>query len=251
MNIGALHNKSQGASRPRVLVLGDSIAAGALSVDGTTITDRLSPTFVDLLAERFATLEFVVDAVALRRTPDVLGALPGLLERVEPAMVLVATGANDADLDWRRFVISDGAVVRSRTPIERYASDLASMARLIRAHRAWAILAEPIGLHLASRAPHLCSLVKRDLGPAMERAGGQAHADEIVGRYRDASALVAAEFGFLHCPLGPDLASQDPSRVLAADGTHPNELGHRVMAETLGTALAMSPLVAGEGVRIT
>lgn len=233
----------------RVLVLGDSIAAGARSVDGTTITDRLSPTFVDLLAARLPAFEFVVDAVALRRTPDVLGVLPGLLESVDPSIVLVVTGANDADLDWRRFVISDGAVVRSRTPIGTYSADLTSIARLIVAHGANGILAEPIGLHLASRAPHLNSLVKKDLGPAMERAGGQKHADEIVNRYREVSGVVAAEFGFIHVPLGPDLASHDPSRVLAADGTHPNELGHEVMAETLLAAFGMSRTPGVEPVR--
>ncbi len=234
-----------------MLVLGDSIAAGALSVDGSSITERLTPTFVDLLAAQFASFEFVVNAVALRRTPDVLAALPALLTSIDPAIVLVATGANDADLDWRRFVISDGAVVRSRTPIETYRADLAAIARLIDSHGASAIFTSAIGLDLSSRTPHLCSLVQRDLRPAMERAGGQAHADEIVSRYRHASALIAAEFGFPHAPLGPDLASHDPSKVLAPDGTHPNALGHVVMAETLTAAFSLLARPTSEPIRMT
>jgi lysophospholipase L1-like esterase len=223
--------------RGRILVLGDSISAGATVIEGMQILERVANSFVEHVARQAPDLNVTVDAVPWRRTPELAEGVPSLLAAHDPDVVVIATGANDADIEWKRYVVSNGRVVRSRTRLVDFTAALGKLAVACAKHGAVMIATEVISPALRLRAPLLSAAAGRDLWPLIQESGGQAACDKIVEDYRGAAHDEGKRSGFAVARTGSALGDAPHEQVYAADGVHPNDEGHRI----LGTALA--PLI--------
>lgn len=228
---------SAGFDAKRVLLVGDSVLAGALVVDGPRIVKEVGTCVVDILRAKLPGVEFHVDAAPLRRVSDLVPSLPALLDRVRPAVLVLALGGNDADIDWRRFIVSGGERVRSNTPLDRYLVSLASIFAIASARGVRTVLVEVIGSQMTPRGVHLSEIAAKDLSGIIERSGGQPRVDEIVRVYREKAAEVARAHGVLIAPVGSSMDAHGESAV-GPDGTHLNDHGHAVMADVLASSLA-------------
>jgi lysophospholipase L1-like esterase len=217
----------------RVLVLGDSIAAGATVIDGERIIERVACSFVDHLILQAPHLRVTVEATPWRRTPDLVALAPAMLDAHKPDVVIVATGANDADIEWKRFVVSHGRIIRNRTRLADYAAALASIADECSRRGASMIATEVISPALRLRAPQLSKAAGRDLWPLFEQCGGQPACDKVVVEYRAAAESQARKSGFSLARTGSALDTAQHDLVYAEDGVHPNDEGHRVLADAL------------------
>src|SRR5205814_10221188 len=108
----------------KLLILGDSISLGVAEVRGNDIVARVEHCYVDLLMHALPKVQIIIDADVHRTTSAAREAVDGLLAAHKPQAVLVMLGGNDADMDWRRFVLSDGKTARSRVPVETYEKNL-------------------------------------------------------------------------------------------------------------------------------
>lgn len=226
-----------GAGAQRVLLVGDSVLAGALVVDGPRIVKEVGTCVVDILRVKLPGVEFHVDAVPLRRVSDLVPVLPELLDRVRPTALVLALGGNDADIDWRRYFVSGGSRVRSNTPLDRYVESLAKIFSLASLRGVRTVLVEIIGSQMESRAGHFSEIAAKDLRPMIEESGGQGRVDEIVRMYRERAAEVARSHGVPIAPVGSCMDTHG-ERAVGPDGTHLNDHGHAVMADVLGRCLA-------------
>jgi lysophospholipase L1-like esterase len=224
----------------RVLVLGDSISAGATVIDGVRILHRVACSFVGHVVRQAPHLNVMVDAVPWRRTPELVDAAAALLAAHDPDVVIIATGANDADIEWKRYVVSHGRVVRSRTRLTDFTAALGSLAGACAKHGASMIATEVISPALRLRAPHLSAAAGRDLWPLMQQSGGQAACDRIVEDYRAAAKREAERSGFTVARTGAALEAAPHEEVYAADGVHPNDEGHRILGAALAPVILQS-----------
>lgn len=227
---------SRGA-RPVLLIIGDSIALGATAIDGTTILSRVENSFADHAAASLPEWSVVVEAAPLRTTRFAATSTPEAITRHRPDAIFVTTGANDVDIDWRRFMFSQGRTVQSRTPLSAYAASLRAIAGHGRAAGIPVILADTFNSNLDRRMGHLCSILGQDIRSWVEGAGGQPVCDAMVREYRAAAASVARELGLALCPLGSSFEQGDLSSLLAQDGTHPNQAGHDLLASVANATL--------------
>jgi lysophospholipase L1-like esterase len=227
------HGSDARGVQGRVLVLGDSMAAGATVVEGDRIVERVACSFVDHVALAAPGISVSVDARPWRRTPELVDVVPALLETHTPDVVIVATGANDADIEWKRFVVSHGRIIRNRTRLSDYAAALASLAEECSGRGASMIVTEIISPPLRLRAPLLSKAAGRDLWPLFEECGGQPACDKVVAEYRAAAEVQAKESGFGLARTGLALESVNQDLVYADDGMHLNDSGHRVLAAAL------------------
>lgn len=108
----------------KLLILGDSISLGVSEVRGNDVVANVEHSYVDLLSHALPGVQLIVDADVHRTTSAARETLDSLLAMHSPDVVLVMLGGNDADLDWRRFVLSDGKVIRSRLTVETYEKNL-------------------------------------------------------------------------------------------------------------------------------
>jgi lysophospholipase L1-like esterase len=235
----AAHHNSHSARRHavRILVVGDSVASGAVDVDSGRINGLVRPTFVDCLREEHSACEFHLDAAPFRRTADLPPIYSSLLDRSTPDVVLVATGSNDADIDWRRFILSGGASVRQRSRPADLEAAVRTIGNLTRERGARLILTDALGIAVALRGPVLDRLAGVDVQSMMLSAGGQDEADRMVELHRSIIHRLAAEVSATVALPGLALRSHDPRETLGPDGLHPAPAGHRAIADALSRPL--------------
>jgi lysophospholipase L1-like esterase len=188
---------------------------------------------VELLRERFSPCVFSLDAAPLRRTADTPPLAPALVQQYAPDCILLATGSNDADIDWRRFVLSGGADIRQRSRPAEIESAVRSVHGLSVAAGAALILTDALGLCLELRGPELDRLSGRDVQAMIRRAGGQARADRFADEYRTQICAIAASIDAPVAFIGRALAGSDPRLALGPDGLHPSVVGHRAIADAI------------------
>jgi lysophospholipase L1-like esterase len=222
---------------PRLLIVGDSITLGAAEVRGNTVLSTVTTCYVDLLREALPELDIRTDADVHRTTGEALIKLPALLATYHPTMVLFLLGGNDADIDWRRFVLSDGAVIRPRTQLEKFEENLARLAETTNAARARPMMCDIPGSDLMVRGAYVSRQSNRDVLSMITRRGGQADSDAQLREYQQAAEGAARRAGADFIAYGQALAQQSKHLMLAADGTHPSSDAHRVIAETLVPAI--------------
>lgn len=213
----------------RMLVIGDSLAAGAGEVRDGVPCSWVRPTFVDRARDRMPGWEIVLNAVPLRRTADVAAEIDEILAGDPPDVVVVATGSNDADLEWRRFIITEGRVVRNRTPIEAFREATRRVVRACVAKGAAVVLTDVLGISLKLRRPSLERAVGRDISAMIEIAGGQPKADAFAREYRAVIQSVAEELGTRYAEYGPSVWAHAHDGVIGEDGTHPSAAGHVII----------------------
>jgi len=227
--------------RGRVLVLGDSLAGGATVIDRERILQRVECSMVDHLVRRAPHMSVTVDAAPWRRTPELVGLLPAALDTARPDLVVIVSGANDGDIEWKRFVVSKGRIIRNGTRLNDFTAALAALSGLCSQHGAAMILAEIIAPSLRLRAPLLSKAAGFDLWPILEQSGGQQACDRIVASYRAAAESQALQSGFRVARTGSVLDGADQELVYAEDGAHPNDEGHLRMADMLARCV-LEPL---------
>lgn len=221
-----------------LLIIGDSITLGATEVRGDEIVSRVRLTYIDLLCEKIPGLRVTANADMHRTTTDVLTILQDVLAQVNPDVVLVMAGGNDADLNWRRFVVTDGRAACNAVPVARYAQNLRQIVATSLARGITPVLTDMPSQSIAQRGQYISGLCGKDVTAMLERCGGQVESDRRLGEYREAAAQVAAEMRTDFAPYGPALARHRLLDVLGVDGVHPNELAHRVIAEALAPTVA-------------
>jgi lysophospholipase L1-like esterase len=140
-------------------------------------------------------------------------------------------------MDWRRFVLTDGKTARSVVPVERYESNMRFICERLLAAGFTPILTDMPNHHFALRGPYVSKLAGKDIMPMLERGGGQAESDRHLVHYRAAIALIAKEMNLDLIRYGEALDAQPAEEVLAADGTHPNAAGHRIIAQVMINSL--------------
>ena len=230
-------------SKPELLIIGDSITLGVADMRGADVISYVEPTYVDILRDRFPHLIVKVDADLHRSTIGGLRSLRPLLEAHRPQFTLLMLGGNDADPDWKRFVVSNGRVARSRIEISRYVENLRSMAEMVRSTGGIPILTDMPNQYLARRTKVLSELAGRDLAPLIEAGGGEKFCNEVLEKYREAAAALAAQLGVPFAPYGHRLARHPLDQVVGPDGVHPSRLAHTIIAEQIIAVL--EPTLAG------
>ena len=146
-------------------------------------------------------------------------------------------GGNDADMDWRRFVLSDGKIARSRAPVETYEKNLRQIATRILAAGATPVLTDMPNHHFELRGPYVSKIANKDITGMLERGGGQAASDKELVKYRAAVAQVAKDLDIPLARYGDVLDAQPPRDMVGIDGVHPSAAAHKLIAEALTPVL--------------
>ncbi len=224
-------------SHPTLLVVGDSISLGISEIRGTEVTGNVRRSYLDILRAEFPQIHFVVDADIHRTTADALDLMDSLLHRHRPDVVLLMLGGNDADLLWKRFVVSNGKIVQNRIRVDRYAANLTRLAQKVLAGGARLILTDMPNHSLEIRGKYLSGLSGKDVSAMIQAHGGQPVSDRELELYRVAAAQVAAE---QQCPFvryGTALSHVPLESVSGPDGVHPNDHAHEIIARELSPAI--------------
>ena len=172
-----------------------------------------------------------------RTTSAAREAVEGLLAAHLPQIVLVMLGGNDADLDWRRFVLSDGKIIRSRVSVETYKNNLRQIASKILAAGATPVLTDMPNHHFELRGPYVSKIANRDVTSMLERGGGQVASDKELVKYRQAVAQVATDLDVPLARYGAILDGHSPREMAGVDGAHPSSAAHRLIADALAPVL--------------
>ncbi len=233
----------------RLLIMGDSLAMGAAEVSNLDITAYVSPAYPDLLRQLLPQLEIICIGGVRYDTNVAIKQLPELLQIHHPAVVLVAVGGSDVDLDWRKAILSNGKRSRSRVSLEDYQKNLRAIVALVKAAGARPILTESTSSHLAMRGDYYGKLSGLDVNAMIAEGGGQAANDVRVERYRVAVGHIASELGVDLIPCPPALATDDPHVIYTSDGVHLSVAAHRHLAATYAEVIRNAfPLREGSAV---
>jgi lysophospholipase L1-like esterase len=213
-----------------LLVVGDSISLGIAEISGNDITGTVRKSYLDILRQQLTDIYFIVDADIHRTTADALELIDALLQKHAPGAVLVMLGGNDADLLWKRFVISNGKIVQNRIRVDRYAANLTGIARKIIAAGSLPILTDMPNHSLDVRGRYLSQLSGKDVTAMIQSHGGQPVSDRELEVYRVAAAKVAEAQGCPFVRYGTALSHLPPASVSGPDGVHPNDRAHEIIA---------------------
>lgn len=234
----------------RLLIIGDSITLGITELHSNEVISTACPTYVDYLRDFFKEWQIVVDASIHRKTADVLPILGDLLDAHKPDRVIFAVGGNDADLDWKRFIISQGRVVRTLVSVEKLRGNLLKLIDIARSRGVEPILTYFVSHYLPIRGEYLSRLSGMDVSKWIVQGGGDVVSERMLQEYWKMISDLSAQQNVLTVRKGQMLRSGDPATVLAADGIHPTAGGHRIIARAMISALTNSEpeidaLVAG------
>jgi lysophospholipase L1-like esterase len=219
-----------------LLIIGDSITLGASEVRGADIVEYVTPSCVELLKSAIPDLNIRVDAQVSRNSATMKQEIDKIISRHSPLKglpVLLLIGGSDADMDWKRFVLSDGAVARSKVPVERYEANMRLICAKFLEAGATPILTDMPNHNFALRGPYVSKQAGKDICGLIERGGGQAESDKHLVQYRAAIAQIASDMTLELIKYGPLLDAYPPAEVTSLDGVHPNAAGHRVIASAL------------------
>jgi lysophospholipase L1-like esterase len=219
------------------LILGDSLAMGAAEVSNNDVTRFISPAYPDLLRTLLPQLDIVLNSGVRHDSSTAIAQLPALLETQSPAVVLVAIGGSDVDLDWRKAILSNGRRNRSRVSIADYEKNLRGIVAVITAAGAKPILIEGTSSCLEMRANYFRKLSGLDVAAMILAGGGQEVNDRRVEQYREIVRRVGAELQVDVAPSPSGLASENPNIIFTEDGVHLSVVAHRLLATTYADAI--------------
>ncbi len=220
-----------------LLIIGDSISLGVAELRINDIVGSVHPSYTELIADGLPGVRIHVDADIHRTTVNALPILEQLLLTHKPDAVLIMLGGNDADVEWRRFVISGGRIGRSRVKVETYEHNLETLAGKVKAAGAIPVLTDMPNHYLAVRGPYLSHLSGKDVTAMIAANGGQERSDVGLQHFRLAAARVAERMA---CPLvdyGQALHMQPPEQMCGPDGVHPSRQAHEIIARQLEPVL--------------
>ena len=216
-----------------LLIIGDSITLGATEVSGDKILSNTDNTYVRMLGELAPRLRVTVDAAIHRTTADVLPLLDGLVAQHNPDAVLLMVGGNDADLNWRRFVITNGRVVNSVVSLQRYTQNLRQIVTSLVSAGILPLLTDMPNHDLGMRGRYISQLCGKDIMPMLHRCGGHAESDRRLAQYCHAAAQISHELRSPIVRFGEALAGVALEEALGPEGAHPNARADDIIALTL------------------
>ena len=224
-------------NRRNVLIVGDSITLGVAEANGHTVTQYLEPTYVQHLRDLVPDLQIDADAAPFRTTTAACKVIEPLMLTYHPGAVLVMLGGNDADIDWRRFILSSGRIVRNNVPVERFSESLRAIVQTVCANGATPVLVDVPNHDLLLRGEWLSRLAGQDVCALIERCGGQAESDRRLAEYNSVVREIAEESEAHVAPWARAVASLPRFQRHGPDFTHPGIHAHRVIAETIAPVL--------------
>jgi len=227
------------AAAPSLLIIGDSLTLGAAEISANgSILSCVKTCYVDRLRQAMPSITLITDADVHRTSAGALDRLDGLLKQHRPDVVVFMIGANDADIDWKRFILSNGRVVRHRVSADRYSHNLRELTGRTLAAGVVPVLYQFATHDLSRRGPYISKLVGRDLMPFINANGGQPESDAQFAKYHEALLDAARDLG-VPIALCAAAVGQPPSPLVCHDdGTHLNDEGHRLVASVLLPVLA-------------
>jgi len=223
-----------------LLIIGDSVALGAAEVRGNDIVEYIQPTCVDLLKAALPHLTVRIDAQVRRNSVSVRDEIDALIEKHHPAHTLLLIGGSDADMDWKRFIVSDGKVARNRVPVERYEKNMRHICERLIAAGATPILTDVHNHNFAICGPYVAALTGKDIPAMIINGGGQSESDRHLMQYREAVTKISNDLGLQLIAFGHAMDQYPPEQMVSHDGTHPSAAGHRVIGAMFITALGQS-----------
>ena len=216
-----------------LLIMGDSIALGATVVIGHQVVERARPHFVDYLRHRQSNWAIEADGQVQRTTDNAVGLMPQLLACHRPDAVLLVLGGSDADLDWKRFIVSRGRRVQSNTPLHRFADNLRSLIRMITMSGAAPVLSDVPNQDVLARGAWLGQHIGQNLMPWIEAGGGQAESDRRLAEYNQIVEDVSAETRVDIARWAKGISTLPPADRFGPDATHPSAPAHRIIARVV------------------
>jgi lysophospholipase L1-like esterase len=213
---------------------------GVTELRGKEIVSVTRPTCVDHVRDFFRDCEIVMNAEIHRKTNDVISTLANLLETTKPDYVLFALGGNDADIDWKRFIVSQGKIVRTQVSIEKLRANLLKLIEITRQHGAEPIVSLFVSHCLSVRGEYLSRLTGMEVSQWIANGGGDLVAEPELQKFWSMIETLAAEQQVRVAPYGRVLRAEDPAQMLAADGAHPTAQGHWIIAKAMISTLMTS-----------
>jgi hypothetical protein len=217
----------------KLLIVGDSVALGATVVVGKEVVERATPGFVDCLKWRRALWTIDTDAEVHRTTVQAMPLLPRLLTRYRPDIVLFVLGGSDADIDWRRFVVSRGRKVRNNTQLDTFRIALRTLVDTAITGGACPVLSDIPSQDVVKRGKWMSQQVGQDVLPWIEAAGGQGESDRRHAEYTRAVERVAAEAGVDIARWAQAISSLPADERFGQDATHPSIRAYALITDVV------------------
>lgn len=219
--------------RLKVLLFGDSITAGAAAVQGLDVTAVVDSAYPDLLAAELPNCQIVRDARAHRSTLQALDELPIALHRYQPHVVVLMLGGNDADINWRRFIMTRGAAARSKISLPEFARNMTKLASSVRTAGALPILTDIPDHQLRIRSREVSQLAGMDVERLVVENNVEAQSDTVLHEFRQQARQIAEALRVPFAGFAQRLDELGRNHVVGPDGVHPNAAGHAVIAQSL------------------
>lgn len=216
-----------------ILLFGDSITLGAAVVQNSDILTTVERAYPDILARELPECRITRDAKVHRTTAKALNDLPTALAIHRPHIVVLMLGGNDADMNWRRFLITRGASAQSKVRPEEFGRNIIRLATIVQTAGAIPILTDIPDHDLGVRGQALSQLAGMDVNLFLSASNVQQKSDASLHEYRRHIRSAAAHHHTLLAEFGDQLALLGRENVIGPDGVHPNAAGHMVIAQSL------------------
>ena len=230
----------------RVLLFGDSISLGAAEIRVPDIVATVDESYVDHLTAAAPEYTFIVDAKIQRSMAHAIADLPAALEAVRPDIVLLILGGNDADMNWRRFIMTSGRAARSNVQPVEFGNNLAAMVDLVRQHGPLPIITDVAYHDLTTRGTYLSNLLNLDVTAMLLAHNIHERSDRELPLFWDQIERVAQTKQVPLVRFGRRLYDARPQRVMGVDGMHPNAFAHRLIAEEVLAVLQTATRAASQ-----
>jgi lysophospholipase L1-like esterase len=220
-----------------VLIIGDSITLGVAESRGQIVTQYVDVTYVHYLREMCPELCLHVRAVPFWTTKAAREILNSLLVTIRPEIVLLMLGGNDADIDWRRFILSGGRIIQNNVSVTLFGENLRQILREVIAVGATPVLVDVPNHDLAIRGEWLSRICGQDVMSMIATSGGQPESDRRQFEYNQIVRDLADEFEAHIAGWGKAIESLPTTQRFGPDCVHPGSKAHRVIANTIAPVL--------------
>ena len=217
----------------KYLVSGDSISRGVIYDEVKQKYVVLKDNYVALLQKRLCG---AVDNTAKFGNTIMKGIarLKNDIIQDKPDIVLIEYGGNDCDYDWERIALHPEEVHEPKTNFEEFEKELSETVRFLKSHKIIPVLVTlpPLNaeryLKWVSKNNSLAEInILKWLGSVTKIYWWQE-------RYSSSIIRVAAATKTRWIDIrGAFLQYPDFNELLCADGIHPNQAGHQVIADKI------------------
>ena len=216
-----------------IYLLGDSLSKGIMFDKEKGRFSLLRESFYNLLRPMFNTE--VINLSRLGRTlSDARAALEQQLKLRKPRAVAIELGGNDCDFDWEQVAKEPQGSHECKTPFAQFEQGIRDMVTRLRRENIVPVL---INLPPIDADRYFRFICKED--PKMEKGilsflGSITHIYWWHERFSSVIGKIAEEMGTRFIDIrGSFLYQEDYREFICDDGIHPNERGHKLIAECI------------------